>query len=258
MKKSFIFCGLCISFLFFTGCQGQNKVNLADYLKVSFDGANGRGTVSAGLDEEKVMKDLYGEVAMTDPETFVMSLDEEKKRALKTQASSLKNAEIKINKKKDLSNGDKITVTVNARNVDEFVNGSKGFEVKGLKKVPKKIQDVSNFDELKKEMDDSFSDFYSKQDYTIHDECLMYKKDADSDGYGELVKVFNFSRNVDSNSYVYSGKAGSKSVEVISIDDIFINDDGSVNYSVCAPESKTDDYDSVVNTFQKKGYEKVE
>lgn len=252
MKKFLLFCGFFVSFVFLTGCQGQKKVNLADYLQVSFDGANGRGTVSAGLDEEKVMKDLYGEVAMTDPETFVTSLDEEKKRALKTQASSLKNAEIKINKEKDLSNGDKITVTVNARNVDEFVNGSKGFEVKGLKEVPKKIQDVSNFDELKKEMDDRFFSFYP--DGVIKDECLMYKKDADSDGYGELLKVFNFSRK---------GKdySSSEIVDVVSADDIFINGDGSVNYLMCDAYndySDSDDYNSVVNNFQKKGYEKVE
>lgn len=248
MKKIFIFCGLCISFLFLTGCQGQKKVNLADYLKVSFDGANGHGTVSAGLDEEKVMKDLYGEVAMTDPETFVTSLDEEKKRALKTQASSLKNAEIKINKKKDLSNGDKITVTVNARNVDEFVNGSKGFEVKGLKEVPKNIQDVSNFDELKKEIDDYIAQYYKRyfSDNYIVKECWMYSKNSSSSGYGELEKVCDFRDE----------RTGNGTMVVVSIDGIYA-DNNKVSFNYPTEKNVIDTYDSYLSFLGKEGFSKV-
>lgn len=249
MKKFLLFCGLFVSFVFLTGCQGQKKVNLADYLKVSFDGANGHGTVSTNLDGDKIMKDLYGADAVVDPETFLTSLDEEKKRALKTQASSLKNAEIKINKKKDLSNGDKIIVTVNARNVDEFVNGSKGFEVKGLKKVPKKIQDVSNFDELKKEIDDYFIKYYlkSNDEYSIDKECLMYKEHSDFSGYGELKKLYSLV-NKTTNDKIY---------RYMYIDNIYMKDNKAF-FEIKGDFSMNEKFDEYFQSLKNEGYKKVE
>ncbi|EGP4751695.1 hypothetical protein F6353_001825 [Enterococcus faecium] len=249
MKKFLLFCGLFVSFVFLTGCQGQKEVNLADYLKVSFDGANGHGTVSADLDEEKIMKDLYGKDAMSDPETFVTSLDEEKKRALKTQASSLKNAEIKINKEKDLSNGDKITVTVNARNVDEFVNGSKEFKVKGLKEVPKKIQDVSNFDELKKEIDDYFIKYHLKSEdgYSIDKECLMYKEHSDSFGYGELIKLYSLV-NKTTNDKIYC---------YMYVDNIYMKDNKAF-FEIKGNFPMNESFDEYFQSLKNEGYKKVE
>ncbi|MBO1103617.1 hypothetical protein [Enterococcus hirae] len=249
MKKTFLFCGLFVSFVFLTGCQGQKKVDLADYLKVSFDGANGYGTVSANLDGDKVMKTLYGEDTVADPETFVMSLDEEKQRLLKTQASSLKNAEIKINKEKDLSNGDKIIVTVNARNVDEFVNGSKEFEVKGLKEVPEKIQDVSNFDELKKEIDDYFIKYCLKSNdgYSIDKECLMYNEHSDSFSYGKLKKLYS----------LVNKTTNDKEYRYMYVDNIYMKDNKAF-FEIKGDFSMNESFDEYFQSLKNEGYKKVE
>lgn len=123
-----------VGILFLSAC-GSAK-DLTDYVDVSFTGMDGQGTADYDVDEEK----LYKEIFDYDDETDFA--DEETEEEMENMEDTYK---IKLDNDKNLSNGDKVkvTVSVNEDKTDKIKGGEKEVTVKGLDK-PKKLttQDV--------------------------------------------------------------------------------------------------------------------
>lgn len=128
--KKFVLIVLAIIGIFVLSACGKSA-NLTDYVNVSFTGLDSKGVASYDVDEEQLFKDLFD----YDPETDFP--DEETLMEMEKIEDSYK---VKLSKSEDLSNGDKITVTVT---VDENVTkkikgGEKEVTVEGLDE-PKRL-----------------------------------------------------------------------------------------------------------------------
>ena len=81
------------------GCSSKTaEVNLADYVKYTYEGYDGLGTGSATIDARKIVKDVEEQIG-----------DEKASNASKL----LKKIEIELEKTENLSNGEKIMVYFN-------------------------------------------------------------------------------------------------------------------------------------------------
>ncbi|MEO2652455.1 hypothetical protein ABHA40_13865, partial [Enterococcus mundtii] len=104
MKKIFLLCFIGISILL-VGCSSAK--DLSSYIDVSFTGMDSMGSASYQIDNTKLIKDIY------DYDDEIDFLDEKKQEEIDAMLKSFK---IKLDKTEDLSNGDKVKVTIS---VDE-------------------------------------------------------------------------------------------------------------------------------------------
>ncbi|MBC6310450.1 hypothetical protein HCJ66_12970 [Listeria sp. FSL L7-1582] len=118
--------------LVFVSCllmlAGCGKTDLTQYIDVSYTGINSKGEADYSLNEKALVKDLYNVDMDGD------KVDDETTKKINNLLSSYK---IKIDKTSDLSNGDKIKVSVSvnpnkSKGLEE--KSSKKFKVSGLKK----------------------------------------------------------------------------------------------------------------------------
>lgn len=150
MKKCrflWIAAAILVMALGLAGC-GSTKLDLTQFVTVKFDGINGRGTASCQLDsvalEQALAGDTDGEISMEELQKlgwitrFEMTLD------------------CQLNAASDLSNGDKVTVTVSCDeklakdNKVKITGNTKEFTVEGLKDAV--------------EIDPFTEDFFGKED----------------------------------------------------------------------------------------------
>ncbi|EUJ35767.1 hypothetical protein [Brochothrix campestris] len=101
MKKITALLFLCTIVLLLTACGSSKK--LTDYVEVNFSGIDSKGSASASIDEEKLIKDVF------DLDSVSNIADEEVKNEIKNMDDYYK---IELDKDKNLSNGDEIKVTI--------------------------------------------------------------------------------------------------------------------------------------------------
>ena len=123
-----------IGMLFLAACGHQADVT--DYVKVSFSGMDGAGRAEFSVAEDKMFEDI-----------FDMDSDSFDKDTLKEMMQISDAYKTKMDKEKNLSNGDevKVTVSVDEDTTDKLNGGEKVFTVKDLEE-PKKLtsQDVED------------------------------------------------------------------------------------------------------------------
>ncbi|MGX7013651.1 lipoprotein [Vagococcus silagei] len=126
MKKLFLFLG---SVFLLSGCSSTK--DLSNYVEVEFTGMNSEGMAIATVDTDKLNKDLFNYESDSD------FLDEKAQKEMEVVYNSYK---IKLDKSENLSNGDKvnITVSVNQDKTKKIKSGKKEVVVKGLEE-PKKL-----------------------------------------------------------------------------------------------------------------------
>ena len=121
------------------GCSSKTaEVNLADYVKYTYEGYDGLGTGSASLDARKIVKDVEEQIG-----------DEKASNASKL----LKKIEIELDKTENLSNGEKIMVYFNNVKEQELLDEcdltviKDGFETKveGLQEL-EEVDLFANYD----------------------------------------------------------------------------------------------------------------
>ncbi|WP_408869027.1 hypothetical protein ACJYYY_01695 [Brochothrix campestris] len=129
MKKITALLFLCTIVLLLTACGSSKK--LTDYVEVNFSGIDSKGSASASIDEEKLIKDVF------DLDSVSNIADEEVKNEIKNMDDYYK---IELDKDKNLSNGDeiKVTITVYEEKTKKIKGGEKTIKVTGLDK-PKKL-----------------------------------------------------------------------------------------------------------------------
>lgn len=122
MKKIFLLCFIGISILL-VGCSSAK--DLSSYIDVSFTGMDSMGSASYQIDNTKLIKDIY------DYDDEIDFLDEKKQEEIDAMLKSFK---IKLDKTEDLSNGDKVkvTISVDENQTKKIKSGEKTVEVKGL------------------------------------------------------------------------------------------------------------------------------
>lgn len=123
-----------VGMLFLAACGHQADVT--DYVKVSFSGMDGAGRAEFSVAEDKMFEDI-----------FDMDSDSFDKDTLKEMMQISDAYKTKMDKEKNLSNGDrvKVTVSVDEDTTDKLNGGEKVFTVKDLEE-PKKLtsQDVED------------------------------------------------------------------------------------------------------------------
>lgn len=187
MKKGLLFFA-CFGVLILGGCS--NSKQLVDYVDVEFSGMDTEGSAYAIVDTEKLLKDT-------------LDFDAEKDFPDEKQKEEIANIEdgykIKLDKENNLSNGDKIKVTVNVNEekTKKIKSGEKVVEVKGLDE-PKKLTNenvnkhlVVNFSGVsgrgKAKVDNSFDDGLSDIDFEIKNDGNL--KNGDQAGL-DVTKSF--------------------------------------------------------------------
>lgn len=126
--------GLMSCAVVFTGC-GEKKVNLNDYLEVSYSGYDTVGTASSRFDIDKMIKD--------NPEAFGIKGDPTDTELLAVEIDLDGVIDGSFSKSSELSNGDSISYVWDISMTDklsekykvEFVYEDKEFEVKSLDEV---------------------------------------------------------------------------------------------------------------------------
>ena len=150
MKKCrflWIAAAILVMALGLAGC-GSTKLDLTQFVTVKYDGINGKGTASCQLDSVALEQALAGD---TDGE---ISLEELQKLGWITQFEMT--LDCQLNAASDLSNGDKVTVTVSydenlaKDNKVKITGNTKEFTVEGLKDAI--------------EIDPFSEDFFGKED----------------------------------------------------------------------------------------------
>lgn len=128
MKKIILLAVLAVgSILLLAGC-GKTKMDLKEYLDVEFEGVSGKGTAIVTFDSEEFEDDLRdtkvgGELSKKKRQRFVESF------------------EVKVKESEDLSNGDKVVVTLDYDEKDakeygfEFANVKTEYTVEDLKEL---------------------------------------------------------------------------------------------------------------------------
>lgn len=128
MKKIILLAVLAVgSILLLAGC-GKTKMDLKEYLDVEFEGVSGKGTAIVTFDSEEFEDDLRdtkvgGELSKKKRQRFVESF------------------EVKVKESEDLSNGDKVVVTLDYDKKDakeygfEFANVKTEYTVEDLKEL---------------------------------------------------------------------------------------------------------------------------
>lgn len=128
MKKKIVLAALAVgSILLLAGC-GKTKMDLKEYLDVEFEGVSGKGTAIVTFDAEEFEDDLRdtkagGELSKKKRQRFVESF------------------EVKVKESEDLSNGDKVVVTLDYDKKDakeygfEFENVKTEYTVEDLKEL---------------------------------------------------------------------------------------------------------------------------
>lgn len=128
MKKKILLAALAVgSILLLAGC-GKTKMDLKEYLDVEFEGVSGKGTAIVTFDSEEFEDDLRdtkvgGELSKKKRQRFVESF------------------EVKVKESEDLSNGDKVVVTLDYDKKDakeygfEFANVKTEYTVEDLKEL---------------------------------------------------------------------------------------------------------------------------
>jgi hypothetical protein len=124
MKKLSVLFLLGMGFLL-SAC-GMSAKDMSEYVDVDFSGYDTKGTATFTVDEDKMYKDAVGyeEGDMPDQKTI-------------DEMNHIADAyEIKLDKDDNLSNGDKVkvTVTVDDQQTKKIKSGEKTVEVKGLEK----------------------------------------------------------------------------------------------------------------------------
>lgn len=131
IKAVVLSAGLVSCMAVFTGC-GEKKVNLNDYLEVSYDGYDTAGTASSHFDMDKMIKD--------NPEAFGIKGDPTDMELLKIELELDGVIDGKLSKSDELSNGDSISYVWDVSMTDklsekykvEFVYEDKEFKVDSL------------------------------------------------------------------------------------------------------------------------------
>ncbi|MCQ4859184.1 hypothetical protein NE691_11660 [Enterococcus faecalis] len=128
MKKVLLGIGF-VGVLILSGCG--NAKNLVDYVDVEFTGMDTQGEATYSVNTEEMIYDTM----KIDSDTI--SLTDKQKNEIRKIDTSYK---IKLDKDKNLSNGDKVkvTATVNKEKTKKLKSGEKTVEVKGLEE-PKKL-----------------------------------------------------------------------------------------------------------------------
>ncbi|MFD2210365.1 hypothetical protein ACFSMW_11695 [Virgibacillus halophilus] len=123
--------------IFFLAACGQAK-DATDYVNVSFSGMSGAGSATYNMDESKMFEDIFDMDSKSD------SVNRETLKEMGQISDAYK---IKLDKKRELSNGDKVkvTVSVNEDETKKIKGGQKEITVKGLEE-PKELtsEDVEN------------------------------------------------------------------------------------------------------------------
>lgn len=123
MRKSVLVLGAMLLVFILTGCNKAK--DLGDYVDVTFTGLDTQGTASYDVNMEQLFKDVLGYDLSTD------FPDEKSANEMNQIAEGFK---IKLDKDKNLSNGDKIklSISVDKNKTDKIIGGEKEFTVEGL------------------------------------------------------------------------------------------------------------------------------
>lgn len=129
MKKIFGVFILLSSVLILVACGAKDATN---YISLEFEGIDTKGKAKYVVDEEKLLKEVFDYEEKDGPNLEVLG-----DMLIVDDAM-----DIKLDKDKDLSNGDKVkvTVTIDESKTDKLKSGEKEFEVQGLEE-PKKLTD---------------------------------------------------------------------------------------------------------------------
>ncbi|EOD7438147.1 hypothetical protein ACJQ40_003235 [Enterococcus faecium] len=133
MKKSILVIGF-IGILMLSGCSKAK--DLTEYVDVNFSGMNTQGVATYNVDTDKLLKDTLNYDGETD------FPDKNTEKEIEAIENSYK---IKLDKEENLSNGDKVKVTVNVDSdkTNKIKSGEKTVVVKDLEEPKKlKTQDV--------------------------------------------------------------------------------------------------------------------
>lgn len=128
--KILFFTAVALMVLGLTGC-GNTKIDLMDYVTVTFSGVNGQGTAICNMDMAKLEQDLAGD------QDGEISQEELEKLGWITQFEAT--VSYQLDQESGLSNGDKVTVSVTCdeefakKNKINVSEGKKEFKVEGLK-----------------------------------------------------------------------------------------------------------------------------
>lgn len=155
MKKiSLSILSLLAFILILAGCGSKHEIT--DYVKVTFDGMDTKGTAIATLDYDKITKEVYG---VEKPEDYEKMSEEEK-----NEYDKLQYVEIKLDKDQNLSNGEKVKATINLDEEEfkSFKEGTKEIKVENLKE-PKKLSN----EEIKKNVIPKYSGASGKGQATL-------------------------------------------------------------------------------------------
>lgn len=133
MKKAgLIFVLSILTILTLGACSSVKSVDLTDYIEVSFDGMDTVGYANYYVDDYEAVVDRSG-FKPEDFETEMIKLVEKKPEKAEEINALFSQYNVSIDKEENLSNGDKVKVTVT---VDEDAKGVKGgekeFTVEGL------------------------------------------------------------------------------------------------------------------------------
>lgn len=127
---------MLLSIILLSSCGGlkAKQVNILDYVELEFDGLDTNGNVSFVVDHDAVLMDIIG---AKNPEEYEKRLEKLYNKDNETYFTLMEldsKYNITIDKNKELSNGDKITLTVEVEEdaKDFLENGKKEFTVDGL------------------------------------------------------------------------------------------------------------------------------
>lgn len=128
MKKINVILLFSLMLLLLSAC---GKKDASEFVDVKFEGMDSNGQVYSEVDEEKIAKDLYDVSGLADPNL--------KKDEVYDAINSLGDIEVKFDKEENLSNGDKVKMTITVpEDINKLKSSEKTITVKGLEE-PKKL-----------------------------------------------------------------------------------------------------------------------
>lgn len=171
MKKVLLGIGF-VGLFFLSGCG--NSKNLVDYVDVEFSGMDTKGEATYSVNTEEMIYDTM----KVDSDTEILT-DKQKTELMKIGTSY----KIKLDKDKNLSNGDKVKViaTVNEEKTKKIKSGEKIVEVKGLEE-PKKLTNEEASKHLVVNFNGANGQGKAQIDNTFNNELSSINFKIDNDG----------------------------------------------------------------------------